>query len=80
MTMIRKDKLMTDPEDVFKTPRDVLENEELSDEQKIVVLEQWQDETKQRMVAEEEAMPGEDPNDAELLQEIHEALTTLRTG
>ena len=79
MSMIRKDKLMTDPEDVFKTPRDVLENEELSDDQKVVVLVQWQDEIRQRMVAEEEAMPGEDPNDAELLQEIHEALTTLQS-
>ena len=80
MSMIRKDKLMTDPEDVFKTPRDVLENDELSDEQKIVVLEQWQDEIRQRMVAEEEAMPGEDPDDAELRQEIHEALPTLRSS
>ncbi len=80
MSMIPKDKLMTDPGDVFKTPRDVLENEELSDEQKITVLEQWQDEVKQHLVAEEEAMPGEDPDDAELLQEIHEALTTLRAS
>ncbi len=80
MSMIRKDKLMTDPEDVFQKPRDVLENEELSDDQKVVVLVQWQDEIQQRMVAEEEAMPGEDPDDAELLQEIHEALTTLRSN
>ena len=78
MSMIPKDKLMTDPEDVFKTPRDVLENEELSDEQKLVVLEQWQNEVTQQLVAEEEAMPGDNPTNAELLQEIHEALTTLR--
>ena len=76
MTIISKDKLMTDPGDVFNSPQDILENTELNQDQKIVELKQWQDEIKQQLIAEEENMPG-DPSNGELLRGIHDALDSL---
>lgn len=77
--MIPRNKLMQDPSAVFEKPADVLDNMELSSEQKIEVLRQWRDDVQQRLVAEEEAMPG-DVDNATRLQEISDALIALEEG
>ena len=74
--MIPKDKLMRTPEAVFVSPSDVVENMELSREQKIAVLRQWKDETVTRGAAEEEGLQG-GTDDAELLQQITDALIAI---
>lgn len=77
--MLPRHKLMQDPSAVFEKPGDVLDNMELSTEQKIEVLRQWQNDVQQRLVAEEEAMPGSSKNSTRL-QEISDALIKLENG
>ena len=74
--MIPKAKLMRTPGAVFASPTDVVDNLELSREQKVAVLRQWKDEIMQRQAAEAEAMPGS-PADADLLQQIADALLAI---
>ena len=76
MSIFRKDDLMRDPSELFNSPDDVLDNPDLSAQQKIVVLKQWQDDVMQRIVAEEENMSG-DPDNAERLRQISNALEAL---
>ncbi len=76
MSIYPKEKLMRDPDDVFKSPHDVIDSPDLSKEQKIAVLRQWKDEVVQEMVADEENMPG-DIDHSTLLQEISMALQIL---
>jgi len=79
MTVYSKQDLMRDPSSLFDSPRDLLDAPELSARQKIVLLEQWQDDVLQRMVAEEENMRG-DPDNAERLQQITNALAVLKAN
>jgi len=79
MTVYSKQELMRDPSSQFDSPRDLLDAPELSARQKIVLLEQWQDDVLQRMVAEEENMRG-DPDNAERLQQITNALAVLKAN
>lgn len=74
--MIRRDKLMNDPSSVFEKPSDVLDNLELSTEQKIEVLQQWKQDVMLRLVAEEENMPG-NPENSDRLKAITDALIVL---
>lgn len=74
--MIPKDKLMNDPSSLFEKPSDVLDNMELSLEQKIEVLQQWKQDVMLRLVAEEENMPG-DPDNSDRLKAIEDALIAL---
>ena len=76
MSIYSKEKLMRDPDDLFRSPHDVLDSPDLSDEQKAAVLRQWKNEVIQEMVADEENMAGEVDHSA-LLQEISNALQTL---
>jgi hypothetical protein len=46
---------------VFKTPQELLENTELSREQKIEILRRWEYDVRQLQVAEEESMEGPQP-------------------
>jgi hypothetical protein len=74
--MMPRDKLMSDPSSVFEKPGDVVDNMELSREQKIDILTQWKQEVTLRLVAEEENMPG-DPGNSDRLQELTDALIAL---
>jgi len=74
--MIPRDKLMNDPSSVFEKPSDVLDNLELSAEQKIEILRQWKQDVMLRLVAEEENMPG-DPENSDRLKAITDALIAL---
>jgi hypothetical protein len=76
MSIYSKEDLMQDPSTVFKTPSDVLDNPDLSAQQKVVVLRQWHNDVLQRLVAEEENMAG-DPGNAERLRQIANALGEL---
>ena len=76
MSIYPREKLMRDPDDVFKSPHDVIEAPDLSDEQKIAVLRQWKNEVIQEMIADEENMPGDFDHSA-VLQEISNALSSL---
>lgn len=74
--MIPREKLMIDPSSVFEEPNDVLDNTELSGEEKVEILQQWKDEVQLRLVAEEENMSG-DPANSERLKEVTNALIAL---
>jgi len=58
----------------FKSPQEVAASQELSREQKIEILQRWEQEATAMEVAEEEGMPGPQ---AKLLQPIRDALHTL---
>lgn len=47
-----------DPGAVFRAPRDLIEREDLSRQQKIEILLRWSDDAAERAVALEEGMPG----------------------
>lgn len=74
--MIPKAKLMSDPSSVFDKPSSLVDNMEFSREQKIEILRQWKDDVLQRIVAEEEAMPGSSDN-SDRLKEVSNALLSL---
>jgi hypothetical protein len=58
----------------FKNPQEVASCQELSREQKIEILQRWEQDATAMEVAEEEGMPGPQ---AKLLQPIRDALHTL---
>lgn len=70
-----------DPASQFNNPNDVLEQKELTAEEKIAVLRQWDYDTREILVAEEENMsqdnttPGTDYGN--LLRQIHQCLLQL---
>lgn len=72
--MSDKNKTFIDPGAVFKTPEEVLKRTDLSREQKIEILCQWEYDARELEVAEEENMPGDRPG---LLAQIHQALHAL---
>ena len=53
--MIDLEKAMLDPTMVFKDPKDVVANVELTRDQKIEILRRWEYDARQLEVAEEEA-------------------------
>ncbi len=70
------DRAIKDPADVFERPSDVLEHKDLSREQKIKILHQWEYDALQREVATEENMPSSD-GAGPALAEIRRALEAL---
>ena len=68
------EKAKLDPAAVFKSPQEVVSSQELSREQKIEILRQWEQDARLMEVAEEESMPSPQPK---LLQPIRDALHTL---
>jgi hypothetical protein len=54
-------KLYSNPGLVFKTPQELLENNELSRQQKIEILRRWEYDVRQLQVAAEESMEGPQP-------------------
>ena len=68
------EKAKLDPAAVFNSPQEVVSNQELSREQKIEILRQWEQDARLMEVAEEENMPDPQPK---LLQPIRDALHAL---
>jgi hypothetical protein len=56
--MVDVEKALLDPGLVFKTPQELLGNNELSRQQKIEILRRWEYDLRQLQVAEEESMEG----------------------
>jgi hypothetical protein len=67
-------KAKLNPAAVFKSPQEVVSSQELSREQKIEILRQWEQEAMSMEVADEESMTGPQPK---LLQPIRDALHAL---
>ena len=59
--MIDVEKALLDPGLVFKTPEELLANNQLSREQKIEILRRWEYDVRELQVAEEESMDGPQP-------------------
>jgi len=59
--MIDVEKALLDPSLVFKTPEELLANNELSREQKVEILRRWEYDVRELQVAEEESMDGPQP-------------------
>ena len=68
-------KAMADPAKVFAMPQDVVDSKDLSREEKINILKQWEYDEREREVALEENMSCDDFPD--LLREVHMALRQL---
>ena len=68
------EKARLNPAAVFKTPQEVVSSQELLRDQKIQILQQWEQDARLMEVAEEESMSGPQPK---LLQPIREALHAL---
>ena len=64
---------LSDPASLFKHPLDVLKANNLSKEDKIRVLKQWEYDAREMAVAEEENMMGENDNPLpEILDALHQ--------
>jgi len=68
------EKAKLNPAAVFKSPQEVVSSQELSRQQKIEILQRWEQDATLMEVAEEEGMPGPQPK---LLQPIRDALHAL---
>ena len=72
------DQAKLDPGSVFRTPEEVLGAEELSSEEKRVILARWEADAEALLRATEEGMPPSDyRSPAELLRAVHEAMLRL---
>ena len=72
--MIDVEKALLDPGLVFKTPGEVLANNELTRAQKIEILRRWEYDVRELEVADEEGMQGPEPV---TLDAVLDALRTL---
>jgi hypothetical protein len=72
--MVDIEKALLDPGLVFKTPQELLANNELSREQKIEILRRWEYDVRQLQVAAEESMEGPQPV---ALEDVLQALRTI---
>ena len=80
MQSYKKQKALADPGRYFASPAALCNTHSHSDEEKIALLQAWERNTRQLMVAEGEglAASGDNPNQSgELLQAIHDALVLL---
>jgi hypothetical protein len=74
--MIDMNKALTNPSAVFKRPQELVENNDLSREQKIDVLRRWEYDARELQVADEEGMAPADPQPV-VLDGILDALRSL---
>ena len=72
--MIDVEKALLDPGLVFKTPGEILANNELTRAQKIEILRRWEYDVRELQVADEEGMEGPEPV---TLDAVLDALRTL---
>ena len=82
MAQTRFDEALTDVSKVFRRPEDILSAEDLSEDQKVALLRQWDTDLRLLMVASEENMTASTPpgRTAELLQSVHKAMRRLGHG
>jgi hypothetical protein len=74
----RFEKAKQDVSKIFATPVDLSNAPDLSSEEKIYLLKQWETDLRLLMVASEENMPGTNPGrTAELLRIVHQELEEL---
>ena len=74
----RYEEVRQDVAKAFKRPEDIAQSSGLSRDQKIELLEQWELDLRELMVATEENMPGTEPGKtAELLSSVRVLLTKL---
>lgn len=71
------DRALMDPGSIFGSPEAVLQNDSLSEEQKIEVLRRWEYDASENCVAVEEGMPD---GETDLLRRILLALGQLTGG
>jgi len=78
----RFDKVLGDVSRAFDRPRDVLDSIDLSTEQKVKLLKEWEVDLRELQVASEENMTGAASSGAtaELLRECRRALASLGAG
>jgi hypothetical protein len=74
--MVKIEKALTDPSATFKKPQDVVENTDLSREQKIEILRRWEYDARNLQVADEEGMSPDIPQPS-LLDAVLKALRSL---
>ena len=74
LKMVDIDRAILDPAGVFKVPSEVLQSSELTKEQMIMILRQWEYDARELEVAEEESMIG---NNTHLLDQVQKALMEL---
>jgi hypothetical protein len=74
---ISLEKALLDPAAVFPEPEKVLDEEDLTREEKIAILQRWEFDARELSVAEEENMAGGPPN---RLGAILRTLRQLDTG
>lgn len=72
------ERALADPSAVFESPEAVLRATDLSEEDKLSVLERWEDDARLLQVATEENMGTADGGEGgALLQRVHDALAGL---
>jgi hypothetical protein len=79
--VMKRNSLLRDTEQKFPEPLDIAESPDLSDAEKIRLLENWQTDLLELLRATEENMPGvanESSDVAEKLRRVHEALAAVR--
>jgi hypothetical protein len=78
MAKSRFDRALADITGVFKKPQAIIDAEDLTGEQKVTLLKQWETDLRLLMVASEENMTGNTPGrTGELLQAVLKALLEL---
>ena len=71
------DRALLDPSKVFKLPKDVLQTDSLTAEQKLEVLKRWETDALLLSVAAEENMGGGEPSRIEDVRHAIDVLTRL---
>lgn len=78
MAKTRFQQALGDVSSIFRTPRAVLEATDLTKQQKVDLLKQWETDLRLLMVASEENMTGDTPGrTAELLRQVLDSLQQL---
>ena len=79
------DRALLDVGKTFASPEDIRQRDDLTRQQKLKLLQQWEYDLKLLLVASEENMPSQGSNgdtgsSAELMQQIHRALAQMGAG
>ena len=77
IAMIDIEKAIFDPTSVFQSPKEVLNDKELSKNDKISILQHWADDERELLVAEEENMHRSVHERESVLADIQQALECL---
>lgn len=76
--MLKKSEAMANPQRIFGEPRYVVTNEELSDQEKITILENWKLDLMELQTATEENMPGSGTETGGVADELGAVIEALR--